>query len=118
MSDHRDEFAVAACLDPQNAETVLLIVVRDALDKARHHFQGGWVRPRFHDNCRVIGFASAGAQSHSSAPATPWRITTLRSTGSPLEHRQTLDRPPTRSLEAQFFSRPHLGQWNFVRAMS
>jgi hypothetical protein len=34
MPDHRDEFAVTACFDPQNAETVLLIVVRDTLDEA------------------------------------------------------------------------------------
>jgi len=31
---------VAACLDPQNAETVVLIVVRDALDETRQHFLG------------------------------------------------------------------------------
>jgi hypothetical protein len=33
----RDQFAVAARLDPQNTEAVLLIVVRDA---ARHHETG------------------------------------------------------------------------------
>jgi hypothetical protein len=43
MPDHRDEFAVTACFDPQNAETVLLIVVRDTLDEARQHLQGGRV---------------------------------------------------------------------------
>jgi len=29
---------VAACLNPQNAEAVLLIMVRNALDKARQNF--------------------------------------------------------------------------------
>src|ERR1700737_1953878 len=76
MPDRRDEFAVAAGLDPQNAETVLLIVVRDALDESRQHFRGGWVWLRFHNNCRVICFACAEAQSHSSASATPLCITT------------------------------------------
>ena len=59
MPDHRDEFAVAACLDPQNAETVLVIVVGDALDEARQHFLGRWFRLRLHANCRVICFAAA-----------------------------------------------------------
>ena len=40
VTDDRDQFAVAARLDPKNAETVLLIVVRDALDEARQHFLG------------------------------------------------------------------------------
>jgi hypothetical protein len=35
---HGDELAVAACLDPQNTEAVLLIVVRNALDEARENF--------------------------------------------------------------------------------
>ena len=38
---HRDQFAVAACLDPQHAETVLFIVMVNALDEARQHFRGG-----------------------------------------------------------------------------
>ena len=36
----RDQFAVAACLDPQNAEAVLVVVERDALDETRQHFLG------------------------------------------------------------------------------
>ena len=40
VPDHGDEFAVAARLDPQNAEAVLVIVVGDALDEARQHFLG------------------------------------------------------------------------------
>jgi hypothetical protein len=54
MPDHRDEFAVAARLDPQNAETVFPIVVCNALNEARKHFLGRWVRLRFHDNWRPI----------------------------------------------------------------
>ena len=38
VPNHGDEFTVAACLDPQNAEAVLLIVVRNALDEARQNF--------------------------------------------------------------------------------
>src|SRR5664279_6114614 len=63
MPNHRDEFAVATCLDPQNAETVLLIVVGDALDEARQHFLGRWVRLRFHADCHVTCFASAGVST-------------------------------------------------------
>jgi hypothetical protein len=66
--DHRDEFAVTACFDPQNAETVLLVVVRDTLDEARQHLQVGRVRLRFHDNCRLTCGAAAGAQSLALRP--------------------------------------------------
>ena len=38
MPDDRDQFAVAARLDPQNAEAVLGVVEGDALDKARENF--------------------------------------------------------------------------------
>ena len=38
MPNHGDEFTVAACFDPQNAEAVLRIVVRNALDEARQNF--------------------------------------------------------------------------------
>ena len=76
VSSRSSAVAVAACPYPQNAETVLLIVVRGALDESRQHFRGGWVWLRFHSNCRVIRFASPDAQSHSSASATPWCITT------------------------------------------
>jgi hypothetical protein len=76
VSSRSSAVAVAACPDPQNAETVLLIVVRGALDESRQHFRGGWVWLRFHSNCRVIRFAFPDAQSHSSASATPWCITT------------------------------------------
>ena len=36
------DVSVAACLDPQNAETAFLIVERDALDEDRHYFPIGW----------------------------------------------------------------------------
>jgi hypothetical protein len=39
VSSRSSAVAVAACPDPQNAETVLLIVVRDALDESRQHFR-------------------------------------------------------------------------------
>ncbi len=78
MPDHRDEFAVAACLDPQNTVTVLLIVVRDALDEARQHFLGRWFRLRFHDNCRLTCGAAA-CQSHGiSKPPTKMAIRASR----------------------------------------
>ena len=38
MPNHGDEVAVAACLNPQNAEAILVIVVRNALDEARQNF--------------------------------------------------------------------------------
>jgi hypothetical protein len=59
-AETRDEFSVAARLDPQNAETIFPIVVRNALDEARQHFLGRWVRLRFHADCHVSCFAFAG----------------------------------------------------------
>jgi hypothetical protein len=49
MPDHRDEISVAACLDPQNAETVLLVVEGDALDETRQHLAVGWFGLNFHE---------------------------------------------------------------------
>src|SRR5450631_683643 len=66
MPDHRDEFAVAARLDPQNAETIFSIVVRNALDKARQHFLGRWVRLRFPADCHISCFAFAGVLVENS----------------------------------------------------
>ena len=37
MADNRGQFALAAGLDAQNAETVLLVVEGDALDQTRQH---------------------------------------------------------------------------------
>ncbi len=47
---HRDQIAVAARLDAENAEAVVAIVVGDALDKARQHFMGRWFGLGFHAN--------------------------------------------------------------------
>ena len=33
LADNRNQFAMTSCLDPQNAEAVLVIVERDALDQ-------------------------------------------------------------------------------------
>ena len=40
VADDRDQIAVATCLCPENAKTVLVIMKGDALYKARQHFQG------------------------------------------------------------------------------
>ena len=40
VPDDRNQFAVATCLDPQNAEAIPVIVECDALDKARQNFLG------------------------------------------------------------------------------
>ena len=40
VADDSDQVAMAACLDPQNAEATFGIVERDALDKAGEHFLG------------------------------------------------------------------------------
>jgi hypothetical protein len=40
MADNRHDITMAARLGPQNAEAVLGIVVRDALDEAGQHFLG------------------------------------------------------------------------------
>ena len=40
VADDGDQVAVAARLDAENAEAVLGVVERDALDKARQHFLG------------------------------------------------------------------------------
>jgi hypothetical protein len=48
MADDRDQIAVPACLCPENAETVLVIMEGDALYKARQHFLGRWFRLELH----------------------------------------------------------------------
>src|SRR6266436_4681108 len=49
MTDNRDQFAGAACLDPQNAETILFVVERDALHETRQHFPIGGYGLGLHD---------------------------------------------------------------------
>jgi predicted NAD/FAD-binding protein len=39
---------MSARLDAENAEAILAIVERDAFDKARQHFLGGWFGLGFH----------------------------------------------------------------------
>jgi hypothetical protein len=53
MADDRDQFAVATGLDPQNAETVLLIVERDALHETSQHFPIGRYGFGLHDVRRI-----------------------------------------------------------------
>jgi hypothetical protein len=49
MTNNRDEVTVSACLDPQNAETILFVVERDALDETCQHFPIGWYGLGLHD---------------------------------------------------------------------
>ena len=51
MADDRDQIAVAACLDPQNAEATVGIVEGDALDKAGEHFMVSGFLVVFHRSC-------------------------------------------------------------------
>src|ERR1700722_17536087 len=48
VADDGHEIAVAACLRAQHAETVVGIVVGDALHEARKNFVGRWLRLRPH----------------------------------------------------------------------
>ena len=48
VADHGDEIAMAARLDPQNAEAVLGIVERHPLDQAGEHLLGRCFRLRLH----------------------------------------------------------------------
>ena len=49
MADNRDQVAVAARLDPQNAEAILGVVVGDALDYPRQHLAVGWFGLDLHE---------------------------------------------------------------------
>ena len=51
MADDRDQIAMTACLDPQNAEATVGIVKGDALDKARQHFLGRGILVVLHRSC-------------------------------------------------------------------
>ena len=59
VADDRDQIAMAARLDPQNAEAVLGVVEGDPLDQAGQHFLGRWFRLRLHGDCRIIGSVAA-----------------------------------------------------------
>src|SRR5580704_8720489 len=53
MPDYSDQFAVAARLDPQNAVAIAVVVVCDALNKARENFPARWFRLGFHTDRRI-----------------------------------------------------------------
>ena len=65
MADDRDQFAMTSRLDPQNAEAVLVIVERDALDDARQHFLIGWYGPGLHNVLLHINEPNSQAHSFS-----------------------------------------------------
>src|SRR6266516_6656152 len=67
MTDHRDQFPVTACLDPQNAETILAVVVGDALDQTRQHFPIGWYGLGLHDVLRQLNDGSPKGRSSTDA---------------------------------------------------
>jgi len=48
MPDHRDQFAVPTCLNPQDTKAAFLVVKRHALDRARQNFLYHWLRLSFH----------------------------------------------------------------------
>jgi hypothetical protein len=48
VTEDRDQVAVSTSFDPENAEAILGIVERDALDKARQDFLGRWFGLGFH----------------------------------------------------------------------
>ena len=51
MADHGHQIAMATGLRHENAEAVLGIVEGDALDEARKHFLGRWLKIGFHVDC-------------------------------------------------------------------
>jgi hypothetical protein len=50
----RNEFAVAARLDPNHAKPVVGVLVGDALDQPGEHFPIRWLRLRLHDGHRNV----------------------------------------------------------------
>ena len=54
MPDHGDKVTVAARLDPDDAKSVLGILVGDALDETREHLSIGWIGLRLHDARRSM----------------------------------------------------------------
>src|ERR1700726_2525451 len=69
VADDRDKIAVPACLCPENAETVLVIMEGDALYKARQHFLGRWFRLRLHLCWRFWRRPAASGTSPTRASA-------------------------------------------------
>ena len=54
MPDHRNQFPVSTCLDPQDAKAGFIVVKSHALDRARQNFLRRWLRLRFHLNSHVV----------------------------------------------------------------
>jgi hypothetical protein len=104
MADDRDQLAVAACLDPQDAEAVLLIVVRDALDEARQYFLGRWFSLRFHADCRIICFTAARAAVTGAADNIA-----VDHTAKPAADRHTYRLVKSEIEISQFSSKVHKG---------
>jgi hypothetical protein len=53
VANDRDEIAVASCLHPDDAETVLGVLVGDALNQSSKHLPIGWLWLRLHDAHRT-----------------------------------------------------------------
>ena len=49
VANDGNEIAVTSCLDPNDAKTVVGILVSDALNQPGQHLPIGWLRFRFHD---------------------------------------------------------------------
>jgi hypothetical protein len=48
-----DQVAVASCLDPDDAKSVLGILIGDALDQPRQNLSIGWIGLRLHNARRL-----------------------------------------------------------------
>src|ERR1035437_9154293 len=73
VPDYSDQFAVAARLDPQNAVAIPVVVVCDALNKARKNFPACWFRLRFHADRRVICSVAESTICGQISPPNPIR---------------------------------------------
>jgi hypothetical protein len=60
MANHRHDITVTARPGAQNAKAILGIMVGDALDEARQHLLGRWLRMYTH------GFAASSIPPHRS----------------------------------------------------
>src|ERR1700736_5877676 len=52
--NHRNQFPVSTCLDPQDAKAGFIVVKSHALNRARQNFLRRWLRLRFHLNSHVV----------------------------------------------------------------
>ena len=60
MADHSDEVAVAPRVDPDDTESVIGVLVGDALDQPCQHLSIGWIGLRLHDARRLALIRSTG----------------------------------------------------------